>query len=69
MAKETIKVEGMVCGHCEIAVKTAVRALPGVKKAKANHRTGNVKLDFDEASVSLDAIKEAITATGYTPRS
>jgi copper chaperone CopZ len=31
MAKETIKIEGMSCGHCEMKVKKAVESLDGVR--------------------------------------
>lgn len=38
MEKIVISVEGMACGHCEIAIQEAVRKLPGIKKAKASKR-------------------------------
>ena len=36
ITKETIKVEGMSCGHCEMRVKKAVEAVEGVQKAEVN---------------------------------
>jgi len=38
MEKIVLHVEGMACGHCEIAVQDAVRKLPGIKKVKATKR-------------------------------
>ena len=51
MEKTKLRVDGMVCGHCEIAVQDAVRKLPGIKK--------------DASLVSLEQIVETINATGY----
>ena len=33
--KETVKIEGMMCGHCEKAVKAALEALDGVERQKS----------------------------------
>lgn len=63
--KITLHVEGMTCGHCEIAVKDAVRKLPGVKKVKASKRKKEAEVEFDEASVTQEQIVEAISDTGY----
>jgi len=65
MKKETIKVEGMSCGHCEIAVQDAIRKLPGINKAKANKRKKQVVIDYDESQVSLEQIVSAVNAIGY----
>lgn len=60
-----IKVEGMACGHCEIAVQDAVRKLPGIKKVKANKGKKQAKAEYDETQVTLAQIVDAINATGY----
>lgn len=65
MEKLTIKVAGMACGHCEIAVQEAIRELPGVRKAKASKRKKEVTIEFDPALVTLDQIRAEITKTGY----
>ncbi|MGL6200737.1 MAG: heavy-metal-associated domain-containing protein [Lachnospiraceae bacterium] len=65
MKKETIKVEGMSCGHCEIAVQDAIRKLPGINKAKANKRKKQAVIDYDESQVSLEQIVSAVNAIGY----
>ncbi len=62
---KTIKVEGMMCPHCEAAVKEALEALPFVEEAAASHEADEVVLKitdgFDEA-----AVKEAVESKGYS---
>ncbi|MDR1764869.1 MAG: copper ion binding protein [Lachnospiraceae bacterium] len=65
MTKQVIGVSGMMCGHCEAAVADAVRKLPGVKKAKANRKKSEAVVEYDEALVTLDSIRDAIKETGY----
>lgn len=65
MKTDTIKVKGMFCGHCEIAVQDALRKLPGVAKAKASKRKQQAMVAYDEGLLSLSQIKAAIEATGY----
>lgn len=60
-----IKVSGMMCAHCEARVTKAVAALDGVKSCVASAADGNVKVEYDESKVSLQAIKDAITAQDY----
>jgi copper chaperone len=62
---ETLRVEGMSCGHCELAVQDAVRKLPGIKKVKANRRKKEVSVGYDSASVTHEQIAAAIKGTGY----
>ena len=59
-----IKVNGMMCMHCEKHVKEALEKLPGVSEAVASHETSTVTLTTD-GSVSEDAIREAIKEAGY----
>ena len=65
MKTDTIKVEGMSCGHCELAVQEAIFRLPGVKKAKANKGKSQATVKYDESQVILDKIIEAVNAVGY----
>ncbi len=65
MEKLKLKVEGMSCGHCEIAVQDAVRKLPGIKKVKANKRRKEAAIEYDAAAVSTEQIVKAINDTGY----
>lgn len=65
MRTETVRVEGMHCGHCEIAVQDAIRKLPGVKKAKASKRKKQAVIEYDESLVTLAQIVEAVGSIGY----
>lgn len=65
MEKETIKVEGMSCGHCVKAVEGSVGKLAGVTSVKVNLADGLVDVEFNGSEVSLEAIKETIDDQGY----
>lgn len=65
MEKIIIHVEGMSCGHCEIAVQDAVRKLDGIKKVKANRRKKQAVVSYDASLTSPEAIRASISATGY----
>ena len=64
MKTETVKVEGMMCEHCEMRVKKALEALDGVESAEVSHDTGTAKLSLS-ADVSEDVLKKAVTDAGY----
>lgn len=63
MEKVTLKVHGMSCNHCVNSVEGAVRSLGA--SAKVDLAANSVSVEFDESSVSLAAIKEAIEDQGY----
>lgn len=65
MKKESFTVTGMSCSHCEGRVVSALEALSGVKSAKASAKKSSVEVKFDDSLISLDAIKNAVTETGY----
>jgi copper ion binding protein len=62
---ETLRVAGMTCGGCENAVKRAVGRLPGVSTVDASHKDQRVTVSFDDALVTLDAVKARIAGLGY----
>lgn len=63
--KETVKIEGMMCNHCEMTVKKALEALDGVEKADVSHTKGTAVLTLDKAVADRD-IKKAIEDKDYT---
>ena len=63
--KETVKIEGMMCGHCEAAVKKALEALAGVEKADVSHEKGTAVLTLS-SEVSDAAIQKAVEDKDYT---
>ncbi len=67
MTQGTIKVEGMSCGHCQMAVKKAVEAVEGVQKADVNLQNKQVVVEYDEGRANLEKVKAAIKEAGYKP--
>jgi copper chaperone len=63
MQSVTLKVEGMSCGHCVNSVEGAVKNLGA--SGKVDLKAHSVTVEFDDAQVSLNAIKEAIEDQGY----
>ncbi|MBX3173960.1 MAG: heavy-metal-associated domain-containing protein [Gemmatimonadaceae bacterium] len=64
MAKETLEIGGMTCGHCLRTVKNALESIDGVSLEEV--RIGKATVDYDETKVRKDAIAEAIRDAGYT---
>ncbi len=64
MMEKTLKIEGMMCGHCEMHTKKALEALEGVVKAEVSHQTGTAVVTL-EKDVSDDALKQAVADQGY----
>ena len=62
--EKTLKIEGMMCGHCEMHTKKALEALDGVAKAEVSHKTGTAVVTL-EKEVSDDALKQAVAEQGY----
>lgn len=65
--KETVKIEGMMCGHCEKAVKAALEALSGVEKAEVSHEKGTAILTLSKEIPDAD-IRKAVEDKDYTFR-
>lgn len=63
--EKTLKVQGMTCGHCKMSVEGALKKLDGVSAAEVDLEAGTVDVTFDEAKVTVDAMKEAIEEQGY----
>ena len=63
--QKTVRIEGMMCGHCEASVKKALEKLPFIESAEASHEKGTAVVtlcgEWDEA-----AVKEAIEDRDYT---
>ena len=62
--EKTVKIEGMMCPHCEARVKRALEAIEGVAGADVSHVEGCAKLTLD-ADVADETLKEAIEKEGY----
>ena len=64
MMTKTLKVEGMMCPHCEARVKKALEALAGVESAVADHTAGTAVVTLS-APVEDDALRSAVEAQDY----
>lgn len=60
-----IKVDGMMCSMCEAHINDAVRAAVSAKKVTSSRKKGETTVQT-ETEPDVDAIKAAISATGYT---
>ena len=62
---KTVKIEGMMCEHCERAVKKALEALPFVEEASASHEKKEAVITYS-GEFDLSAVKKAIEEEDYT---
>lgn len=62
--KKTMKIEGMMCGHCEASVKKALESVDGVKAADVSHEKDMAVVSMD-AEVASDVLKEVVEAKDY----
>lgn len=61
---KTMKIEGMMCGHCEAAVKKALEAIEGVDTAEVSHEKGTAVVTLN-ADVSDDTLKKVVEDKDY----
>ena len=62
--KKTMKIEGMMCGHCEATVKKALEALDGVASAEVSHEAGTAVVELS-ADVADDVLKKTVEDKDY----
>ena len=61
----TLKINGMMCPHCEATVKTALESIDGVTSAEVSHESGTAVVTLSK-EVSEDVLKQAVVDKGYT---
>ena len=62
--KKTMKIEGMMCGHCETTVKKALEAVEGVESALVSHEKGSAEVTLTK-EVADDVLKKAVEDKDY----
>ena len=62
--KKTMKIEGMMCGHCEATVKKALEGLDGVTSAEVSHDAGTAVVELS-ADVADDVLKKTVEDKDY----
>lgn len=60
----TMKIEGMMCGHCEARVKKCLEALPQVDAADVSHEEGRAVVTLN-AQIADDVLKKAVEDQDY----
>ena len=63
--EKTLEITGMMCGHCEMAVKKALEAVDGVESADISHEKGTAVVTLSK-EVSNDVLKKAVEDKDYT---
>ena len=63
MEQRTIAIQGMSCGHCVAAVKSALTGLDGVQVEEV--KVGSARVAYDPQAVSAEQIAKAVEAEGY----
>ena len=61
---KTLKIEGMMCGHCEAHVKKALEAVDGVELAEVSHTSGTAQVTLSKP-VENDVLKGAGEGADY----
>lgn len=61
---KTMKIEGMMCGHCEARVKKVLEALEGVESVVASHEAGTAVVTLS-AEVADEVLKSTVEAQDY----
>ena len=62
--EKTMKIEGMMCGHCEARVKKTLEAIPGVEAAEVSHEKGTAVVKM-ASEVADDVLKKAVEDQDY----
>jgi len=65
MAKVTLSVPEISCEHCEHAITEALTPVPGVRSVQVDIPARLVELDFDDAALSIDKVKEILAEEDY----
>ena len=63
--EKTMKIEGMMCGHCEARVKKCLEAVPGVAEADVSHEKGTAVVTLAK-DIDSDVLKKAVEAQDYS---
>lgn len=61
----TLKINGMMCPHCEATVKTALESIDGVTSAEVSHESGTAVVTLSK-EVNENVLKKAVVDKGYT---
>ena len=63
--KKTMKIEGMMCMHCEARVRKCLEAIPEVESAEVSHEKGTAVVELSDA-LADDVLKKSVEDQDYT---
>lgn len=66
MEQVTFRVTGMDCSACERSIQNALGRVDGVRRSSADHQNGAVRVAFDPAKTTADALRECVEQAGFT---
>jgi copper chaperone len=65
MKEITISIEGMMCGHCQMAVTKALTELEGVTDVEVSLNPAQAKVNYNSSKIDIEDLKGVITESGY----
>jgi len=65
MTETRISIEGMMCGHCQMAVTKALTSVEGVTDVEVSLNPGQAKVNYDSSKIDIEDLKGVITESGY----
>ena len=65
MTTKTLSVPDISCGHCERAIKGALEPLAGVQAVAVDIPGKTLRVEYDEAAVSIERIRQAVEEEDY----
>lgn len=68
MTKTVLRSDEFTCPSCVAKIEKALNATPGVDTAKVHFNTGRIEVEHDAAAAPVDALVQAVRATGYEAR-
>ena len=63
----TLKIPALHCGGCAKTVTGSLEKLPGVQVTETDPESKLVNVEFDDSTISLDEIREALDQVGFSP--
>lgn len=65
MTRVTLHVPDIDCEHCEHAITEALTPTAGVRSVQVDIPTKQVRLDYDESTISIDRVREILAEEDY----
>ena len=65
MKEDTIQIEGMMCGHCQMNVTKVLSSVEGVVDVEVSLDPGQAKVNYDPGRINIEVLKGVINEAGY----